>query len=515
MNRFVSYIQRSILIFALGIAVTAPALAQDNSYPWMKDRSGEWTIVDDAGQDICVVTLKPVPEFTLDDGAGNIDASACPAPYNEVKKWRMPDPDYLYFQKGWSTPFQGKDPDGDGVFEGRFGKKRDNLNVTLVQTTGAAAGRASIVPVQAAAPVEEVPPIFHLSSLMDGQWRIENGMGQTVCKMFMHSRKPSQTKDTSGGKYNITRDPSCVAPFDNISLWEAPDHNDVFIFNNSFSRAKYRASDKDGDGTYEGLVGEAYFRMIPDTPDRVRKYQALSNPGHGAWDASTRRPGPKSRIGTYEFREAGVYELEYDCQIDLEFEPQRRQMGVIPNPNQTAQQPDEGIVRVDGNCPDRIRRSTHWSFRPGVGFVLSANDGTALRGVEIESYPKTLELKRFEGPDLDIPHPREWHLIKITGKGSVDVFGNERPIAQVTAPTVLGEWLLNNADVSDCVIELQPNGRIPRTFCGGFYAFWRVENGRLIILSNTQTPLFEGVISSTGRISNIDDPRETLVRPER
>ncbi len=459
----------------------------------MAKRAGDWTLSDDQDQPICTITFQPVGEFTLTEGRGKAEPKDCPEPYSELSAWSMPDEKTLWLQKGWRTPVQTRDKDNDGVFDGRYGKKKDNIRVRLVQITGEAAGRATTPTVEGPAQSVEAPPaLFHTSELLRGGWEILDANGQSVCVLDFQPRAIGQTDDTSGGKYRLTGKENCPAPFDRLDLWETPKRHQIFLFNNSLSRATFRGRDRDRDGVYEGEADGVAYSLVPQQIDRVQKYIRF----HQQSDQFRPPANPNHYAGVYIFQ-ALSGDVRAECRVVLE--PQRRRNGT-------------GRINADPDCPERVRISERWSVASGDGVILDARDGTAMIATRVEPFPPVYEMRRHKGPTIDKSGVTEWHLTKVFGPGALDLDGNPRRVPDLAPQNVIGDWRLDTAEQRNCPVRLERDGRV-NTRCASFWSNWRVENGELIIRSSTQTVFFRGALSGRDKITNLNDPREEMSRP--
>lgn len=485
--RIAAIIIGTMLSFWSGVAT-----AQE-SYPWMAKRAGDWTLSNDQGQVICTINFAPVGEFTLTEHRGKATPQNCPAPYDALNAWSMPDEKTLWLQKGWRTPVQTRDTDNDGIFDGRYGKKKDNIRVSLVQATGEAAGRATTPTVEGPALSVEAPPaLFHASELLRGEWTLTDANGQSVCVLDFQPRAIGQTDDTSGGKYSLTGKQACPEPFNKLDLWETPKRSQIFLFNNLLSRAVFRGRDPDLDGVYESEVDGVPYRLVPTQRDSVQKFIRFH------------QQSDQARLPTNDNHYAGVYvfqaldgKVKAECSVVLE--PQRGREA-------------RGRIKTDGDCPQRLHESVRWSVGPADGVILEARDGTAMIAVRTEPFPPVFDMRRHTGPTLDKNGITDWHLTKVFGPGALDINGNPRRIPDLAPQNVIGEWRLDTAEERNCRLRLERSGRV-NSMCASFWSNWRVENGELIIRSSTQTVFFRGALSGRDRITNLNNPNELMYRP--
>ncbi|MEL6686040.1 MAG: hypothetical protein AAFP97_00285 [Pseudomonadota bacterium] len=483
------------ILFSLLIWVWPTLAAAQESYPWMAKRAGDWTLSNEQGQAICTISFKPVGEFTLMEQRGKAEPKNCPEPYSELNAWSMPDENTLWLQKGWRTPVQTRDQDNDGIFEGRYGKKKDNIRVRLVQATGEAAGRATTPTVQGPTQSIEAPPaLFHASELLRGGWDIIDANKQRVCTLDFQPRRMGQ-KDSASTKYFLRGKERCPEPFNELDLWETPKPDQIFLFNNALSRAVFRGSDPDRDGIYDSNVDGAEYRLVPTQMARVQKFMRFHQQAGAQFQWSASVPDDNRHAGVYIFQALDGH-VEDECRVVFDGRANRN----------TA-----GRIRAGRNCPPRLRQSVRWSVASGEGLILEARDGSAMIAKRAAPFPLAFELSRYKGPANDKNGITKWHITKVFGPGALDVEGNPRRVPDLAPQNVIGDWRLQTAEDRNCRVRLERDGRVNST-CASFWSTWRVENGELIIRSSTQTIFFRGALSGRNKITNMNDREEILSR---
>ncbi|MEM1087849.1 MAG: hypothetical protein AAGH90_08970 [Pseudomonadota bacterium] len=482
---------------ALSFAVSfGSAHAQD----WTEKYAGPWAVIDINDNEVCRIEFKPTKTTGMQIvGEQPLDASACPAPFNELKRWEMPvDGELILHKSIFSAPYKGTDADGDGTFTGHYGRKRQENMYRLTPRFGAALEtRAAEVEEALSYDQDFTRPILYSSDLLAQKWTISETGGAPICDLIFDRQAKEDTERDTGGRNTLARG-NCPAPFDKLGEWSAPRTFQIGMHNGGlFTGTAFLFRDPDENGIYEVEKDGAAYTLTPTDISKAKNYQALER-GYGPTWARTRPHASDQVVGEWLLLEKKNGRLLSECRIRMDRFADRSGRGL-----------DKGSFEAGPDCPPRLQQSSTWTREAGTGFIIQGDDGTALKPRGVSTFPTIWRLVGHKSPGM--VDDRMWIMHKMSGWGAIGDDGLPLKERKAVAANVAGEWRYVDGQGQDCTVTLRKGGDVGRS-CAAFWSNWTLENGRLIITGSFDTVFFDGTPRGTDEFVNRENSSERLTR---